>query len=115
MKFYSTKNKNNQVNFKDAVIKGIADDGGLFLPLEIPILDKSFLESLSGQTFQEIALTVATQFIEDIPKNELQTIIESSLYFKSLHISANRGKLLFLNLAYLSGRIEQSDADAIHP
>lgn len=81
MKYYSTNNKNNLVSFRDAVIKGIADDGGLFLPLEIPVLPKSFLESLSTQTFQEIAFSVAAQFIDDIPKNELQTIIKKTITF----------------------------------
>jgi len=81
MKYYSTNNKNNQESFRDAVIKGIADDGGLFLPMEIPALPNSFLESLSEQTFQEIAFTIARQFIDDISEIELRTIIEKTITF----------------------------------
>ena len=84
MNYYSTNNKNNQVSFRQAILRGLADDRGLFLPESIPPLSKSFLESLSHLSFQEIAFEVSKYFIEDeIPKSDLMNIIESSISFEA--------------------------------
>ncbi len=83
MKYYSTKNKNNRVSFKEAVLMGIAEDGGLFMPVDIPVLSQSFFESLSEQSFQEIGTTIAGQFIDEIPENELRAIIEKTITFNA--------------------------------
>ncbi len=40
MKYYSTRNKNFIVDFETAVMDGLAKDGGLFMPTEIPSLDR---------------------------------------------------------------------------
>ena len=46
MKFYSTNKKSEPVSFKEAVLKGIADDGGLFMPETIPSLPKEFWKNV---------------------------------------------------------------------
>ena len=66
MKYYSTKNRKRLVSFKDAVLNGIAPDGGLYLPDEIPVLDKSWIESLSNLSFQKISYDVAKIFVDNI-------------------------------------------------
>jgi threonine synthase len=81
MQYYSTNNKNNLVSFRDAVLKGIADDGGLYMPQEIPRLKKSFLQALNDLSFQEIAFTLADSFTGDISKSDLSTIVEKSFTF----------------------------------
>ncbi|MHB1687187.1 MAG: threonine synthase [Ignavibacteriaceae bacterium] len=82
MIFYSTNNKNVSVSFREAVIKGIAADGGLFMPSFLPKLPLSFFDTIDKLTLQEIALEVAGKFIEDeIPKNDLRKIIETSISF----------------------------------
>lgn len=81
MKFYSTKNKHHQVNFRDAVLNGIAPDGGLYMPDEIPVLDKSWIESLSNLSFQEISYDIAKIFVDNISNNDLQSIIEQTITF----------------------------------
>ena len=83
MKFYSTNNKNNLVSFKEAVFKGLAEDGGLYMPVTIPVLEKSFFYDLKKFSFQEIGLKIALQFIDqkEIPSNELEKIVNVAINF----------------------------------
>jgi threonine synthase len=81
MEFYSTKNNNTRVTFRDAVIKGIAEDGGLYVPSVYPRLKPAFLSALAETTMAEIGFTVTRQFCEDISNNDLQTILEKTLTF----------------------------------
>ncbi|HUX92727.1 MAG TPA: threonine synthase [Ignavibacteriaceae bacterium] len=84
MNFYSTNNKNLSASFSEAVIKGIANDGGLFMPSFIPMLSESFFNTIDKLTFQEIAFLIAQKFIEDeIPQNDLRKIIEESISFNA--------------------------------
>lgn len=82
MKFYSTNNENKFVTFKEAVLKGLADDGGLFMPEFIPQLDSAFINNLENYSFQQTAFYVASKFIEDeISEDELKRIIERAVNF----------------------------------
>ena len=58
-----------------AILKGLAADGGLFMPDHIPALDCS-LEELSHKTYQEVAYAVMKQFLTDFTEEELKTCIE---------------------------------------
>ncbi|MBL1215235.1 MAG: threonine synthase [Ignavibacteriae bacterium] len=90
MKYYSTNNKNEFVDFKTAVMSGLASDGGLFLPDRIPPLSKSFLDELSNLSTIEIAVNIADKFIDDeIENNTLQKIIEQSITFPSPLVELN--------------------------
>ena len=55
MQLYSTNNPSLRVSFQEALFKGLPDDNGLFMPLEIPLLSDGFIKSLTGLSFQEIA------------------------------------------------------------
>ena len=82
MKFYSLNNKAADVSFKDAVIKGIAPDRGLYFPREINPLAASFFENIEDLTDHEIAFEAIKQFVSDsIPENILKEIIHSVLDF----------------------------------
>ena len=82
MKFYSTNNKNNIASFKDAVLKGIADDGGLFMPASLPKLQDSFINNISSIPFKEISYTIAKNLLhEDLTDNVLSDIINSAINF----------------------------------
>jgi threonine synthase len=72
MNFFSTNGSKNIVDFRTAVLRGIADDGGLYMPVQIPRLSPGFIEALPSLTLQEIASGVISRFIDDIPKNDLQ-------------------------------------------
>ncbi|MDR0419020.1 MAG: threonine synthase, partial [Prevotellaceae bacterium] len=83
MKYYSTNKQVPLSTLKDAVLKGLADDNGLYMPERIPQLDKSFFENMRSMTFQEVACTVAkTLFGEDIEEGALKDIVYGALDFK---------------------------------
>lgn len=95
MKYYSTNNKNLIVNFETAVMQGLAEDGGLFMPAEFPQMEKDFIDSLEKYSFQEIAFRIAKKFIEDeIPESSLHDIISNSITFPAPLVSI--GKNLYV-------------------
>ncbi len=82
MKYYSTRNSNLSVTFREAVLTGLAEDGGLLLPERIPELKSNFVNSLPGISFFDICYEIASKFIEDeIPSSALQDIVKDSINF----------------------------------
>lgn len=82
MNYYSTNNKTHRVNLKEAVLKGLAPDNGLYMPEAIPVLPNSFFDSLPEKSFQEIAFDVAHAFLkDDVPDAELGRIVEHTISF----------------------------------
>ena len=65
MQYYSTKRLVNPVSFKEAVIKGLPEDNGLFMPQQIPQLSADFFANLAHKNIQEIGLEVALPFVGD--------------------------------------------------
>lgn len=92
MNYNSTNNKNIKVDFRQAILKGLADDKGLYMPEEIIPLSKSFLDNLSQFSFQQIAFEVAEYFVGDeIPSDQLKNIIDSSITFNAPLINLTDG------------------------
>ncbi len=82
MKYISTRQK-EETNIKTAILKGLADDGGLFMPEYIPQLDSGFFENLPNLTLQEIGFQVAKEFLgESISDDNLKEIINEVLNFE---------------------------------
>ncbi len=82
MKFFSLNKEAADVSFKEAVIRGIAPDKGLYFPREIKPLSASFFENIEELTDHEIAFKAIEQFVsESIPENKLKEIINSVLDF----------------------------------
>lgn len=82
MKYYSLHHNAPQVSFKEAVIRGLAPDKGLYFPSEITPLPKSFFETIEEKETTTIAFKSITQFVgTDIPKETLQQILEETLSF----------------------------------
>ncbi len=82
MKYYSTRKNTPPVTLSEAVIRGLAGDGGLYMPERIRRFDPAFFESIHQLTFQEIAFEVAKLFFgEDIPDSDLRTIVADTLSF----------------------------------
>ncbi len=82
MNYYSLNKKAPIVSFKDAVIQGIAPDGGLYFPERISPLPPSFFTNLDQLSNQEIAFTAIRQFVsDDIPDNKLKEILAEVLDF----------------------------------
>lgn len=83
MQFYSTQNRNNKVTLEQAVVRGLADDNGLYMPERIDRLPDSFFKNLRSSSYQSIAYDVARNFIseEEVPKEALSKIIERVVSF----------------------------------
>ncbi|MBT8316213.1 MAG: threonine synthase [Lutibacter sp.] len=82
MDFYSLNKIAPKVSFKDAVIKGLAPDKGLYFPNKIKRLEKEFFKHLNYFSNEEIAYEVIKQFVADeIPERELKEIIKETLSF----------------------------------
>ncbi|MBK8502321.1 MAG: threonine synthase [Saprospiraceae bacterium] len=83
MKLYSTKNTKQHFSFEYAVMQGIAPDGGLFMPLELPVLPGEFFR-FEQNTFQSLCFDLASFLLSDsIPVLELERIITKSMTFSA--------------------------------
>jgi len=82
MKYYSTNKKVSGVSLEDAVVKGLAEDKGLFMPDTVKMLPQSFYDNIENLSFQEIAYTVADAFFgEDVEAVALKEIVYDTLNF----------------------------------
>ncbi len=83
MKYYSTNKKAPSVSLREAIIKGLAPDGGLYMPEKIKLLVDDFFENMDKMFLPEIVLTVANAFFgEDVNAESLEKIIYDTLSFK---------------------------------
>jgi len=78
MKYCSTRGKVSGLSFTDAVMMGLADDGGLLLPESIPSYTQEELFELSSLPYPELAFNVISRFIDDIPAADLKDLIDRS-------------------------------------
>ena len=77
MKYFSTRNKSLEFSFKDIFLRGLAPDGGLFLPSEIKRYSKSELKNLSKLSYVDLATEIIFNFCQnDIEKTQLKILIE---------------------------------------
>lgn len=82
MYYFSLNKKAPNTSFKDAVIKGLAPDKGLYFPEHIESLPNSFFENIDDLSYAEIAFQAIKQFVTpDIPEPVLKEIIEDTLSF----------------------------------
>ena len=75
--YTSTRNANEKVTASQAILKGLADDGGLFVPTTIPKLEVSVNE-LSKMTYQEVAYEVMKLYFTDFTEEELKNCINKA-------------------------------------
>lgn len=82
MLYYSTKDPSLRVSLRDAVVKGLAHDKGLFMPEHIQKMPDAFFSQLTHMSFQEISFEVAKAFFgDDVPHEELKRIVDGALNF----------------------------------
>lgn len=82
MKYYSTNRKSPEATLEKAVVKGLAEDKGLYMPERIKPLSKNFYNNIEKLTFQEIAYNVADSFFgEDVDAESLKKIVYDTLQF----------------------------------
>ncbi len=82
MQYYSTNKQAPLATLEKAVVKGLAEDRGLYMPEQIKQLPQEFFDNIDKMTFQEIACQVADAFFgEDIPQEDLHQIVCDTLAF----------------------------------
>ncbi len=82
MKYYSTNGQAPIADLKKAVVKGLAEDRGLYMPEKIKKLPKVFFDNIQTMKFQDIAYNVASSFFgEDVDQDALQDIVFDTLSF----------------------------------
>lgn len=82
MQFYSTNDPSLRVEFQEAVFNSLPADNGLYMPVDIPVLDAEFIDNIDRYSMQEIAFKVAGTLLEDaIPETTLRSIINDAINF----------------------------------
>tara|TARA_R110000868_G_scaffold56488_3_gene174766 strand:+ start:8198 stop:9493 length:1296 start_codon:yes stop_codon:yes gene_type:complete len=90
MNYYSLNKQAPNASFKEAVIKGLAPDKGLYFPETITPLSQDFFDTVDSLSYNEIAFKAIEQFVSpDIPETVLKTIIEETLSFDFPVITLN--------------------------
>lgn len=82
MNFYSTNNYNHKVKLRDAVLRGLAPDRGLYMPERIPEFPRAFFNNIGSMSLTDIAFVVASAFFGDeVESDALQRIVNETLNF----------------------------------
>ena len=102
MKYVSTRDDSKEFNFEDVFIKGLADDGGLYVPTSLNKFNNEDLSKLKDLNYQELATEIIHLYSSDfISKNELSSLIEksySTFREKNVVKISNIGNLKLLEL-----------------
>ncbi len=81
--YRSTNLKAEQVSFEQALLKGIAPDGGLYMPVEIPGLTAEEIQSFSSMSYYEIAFTIGRKFLGgELPDEDLMRIVRDAYNYE---------------------------------
>lgn len=72
--YSSTRSKKSPVKASEAILKGLSEDGGLFVPEQIPVFDKT-LEELAEMTYGQVAYEVMKLYLTDFTEEELKNCI----------------------------------------
>ncbi|REJ15398.1 MAG: threonine synthase [Paenibacillaceae bacterium] len=89
MKYISTRGGVAPIGFTDAILMGLADDGGLLVPEQLPRLSDDALKAWRSLSYPELALELLALFMEeDIPRDELKRLVDSSYAtFRDPHVT----------------------------
>lgn len=92
MKYHSTNNSSHQVDLKEAILRSLPPDNGLYMPNQLPVLGDDFWNKWRELSFHEIAFAVTEAFFgEDVPAEKLGEIVEGTLAFDAPLVSLAPG------------------------
>lgn len=98
MKYYSTNKNAPLADLHKAVVKGLAEDRGLYMPEKIKMLPKSFFDNIQDMSFQELSYVVADAFFgEDVEAEALKQIVYDTLAFETPVVQVD-GRIFSLEL-----------------
>lgn len=91
MNFVSVRGESPAISFHEALLRGIAPDGSLYIPERIPALPNSFLNHLDSESLHSVGTQVASLFIDEIPAGDVRKIIEQAWNFEIplVHLEEN--------------------------
>jgi len=78
MRYLSTRGGIQPIHFKDAVMMGLATDGGLLLPESYPLVTPEDLNAWRRLSYPDLAFEIISRFVDDIPSTDLKTLIDRS-------------------------------------
>ena len=108
--YSSTRNDKVKLTASQAILKGLADDGGLFVPERIPALDVP-MDTLADMSYQETAYEVMSRFFTDFTEDSLKEFISQipQLQIKKIwttgDVREGRGDERWLNILIYKGKI----------
>ena len=94
MIFRSTHHKSPPASFREALLRGLAPDGGLYIPEQIPLLPYPLGGRLDAETLHTVGYHVASAFIDEIPGGILRQIVERAWNFPIPLVRLERGIFL---------------------
>ena len=78
MQYFSTRNKNYKVTAAEAIAKGLAPDGGLFVPAEIPAISEEEIRNLCKMDYRGRAVDIMSRYLEDFSREELEGFVKAA-------------------------------------
>ena len=81
MKFISTNGESEPATFQEAILRGLAPDGGLYVPAEFPSIDSTFINDLSQKTLPDIAFEITRYFVDEIKPEYLRELLNEAINF----------------------------------
>ncbi len=93
MKYYSTNHNSDKASLKEAIIRGLAPDKGLYMPERIPAIPSAFFRHIGEMTLHDIAYVVAnTLFGDDMESEALKNLLKDALNFDIPLVKVDEGK-----------------------
>ncbi|MGA0853997.1 MAG: threonine synthase, partial [Luteolibacter sp.] len=90
--YHSTNNPDLKVNLKEAIIRSLPADNGLYMPDQLPVLGAEFWSNWRSMSFQEIGFAVAQAFFgEDVPDDALREIVNGTISFDAPVVTLGPG------------------------
>ncbi|MDR2526544.1 MAG: threonine synthase [Rickettsiales bacterium] len=78
MKYISTRSLSEEKNFSEIIVSGVAENGGLYLPKSIPLIDKDLMDIWQKLSYTELATEIISLFATDMPKSEINNFCASA-------------------------------------
>ena len=78
MKYISTRGQSPALSFCEILLGGLAPDGGLYLPQSYPHFNDADLTAMRSLNYRDLAFTILSRLIDDIPANDLKSIIDKT-------------------------------------
>ena len=78
MRYISTRGQSPKLNFSEVLLGGLAPDGGLYMPEQYPVFNNLDLSKMREMSYPDLAYFIFSKFIDDIPENDLRTIVDKT-------------------------------------